>query len=154
MPLLPLPKPPWISRWRWPPPAMEASPTASRVPHPRDRRDCSRLAEVVGPRRAPPSLLVESVVLCGGDGAPHLRAHKPERSSTEAMASPGDTMLRECTGICIESSCPDATCFLTSTNLILYTWPRDKITESFTIKSTPSRSSGCHWVDRESSVIC
>ncbi|XP_044357874.1 uncharacterized protein [Triticum aestivum] len=97
---------------------------------------------------------VESVVLCGGDGAPHLRAHKPERSSTEAMASPGDTMLRECTGICIESSCPDATCFLTSTNLILYTWPRDKITESFTIKSTPSRSSGCHWVDRESSVIC
>uniref|UniRef100_A0A453FJG3 Uncharacterized protein n=1 Tax=Aegilops tauschii subsp. strangulata TaxID=200361 RepID=A0A453FJG3_AEGTS len=58
MPLLPLPKPPWISRWRWPPPAMEASPTASRVPHPRDRRDCSRLAEVVGPRRAPPSLLV------------------------------------------------------------------------------------------------
>uniref|UniRef100_A0A453FJJ8 Uncharacterized protein n=1 Tax=Aegilops tauschii subsp. strangulata TaxID=200361 RepID=A0A453FJJ8_AEGTS len=77
MPLLPLPKPPWISRWRWPPPAMEASPTASRVPHPRDRRDCSRLAEV------------ESVVLCGGDGAPHLRAHKPERSSTEAMASPG-----------------------------------------------------------------
>ncbi|XP_037452644.1 uncharacterized protein LOC119323163 isoform X2 [Triticum dicoccoides] len=46
----------------------------------------------------------------------------------------GDTKLRECTGTCIESSCPDATCFLTSINLIPYTCPRRKISESLTIK--------------------
>ncbi|KAI4989612.1 hypothetical protein ZWY2020_036929 [Hordeum vulgare] len=46
----------------------------------------------------------------------------------------GDTKLRECTGSCIESSCPDATCFLTSINLIPYTYPRRKIAESLTIK--------------------
>ncbi|KAI4984407.1 hypothetical protein ZWY2020_010339, partial [Hordeum vulgare] len=34
---------------------------------------------------------------------------------------------------CIESSCPDATCFLTSINLIPYTYPRRKIAESLTI---------------------
>ncbi|KAM3331839.1 hypothetical protein ACQJBY_027624 [Aegilops geniculata] len=31
---------------------MEGSPAASGVPHPQDRLDCSRLAEVVGPRQA------------------------------------------------------------------------------------------------------
>ncbi|KAI5015589.1 hypothetical protein ZWY2020_056979 [Hordeum vulgare] len=46
----------------------------------------------------------------------------------------GDTKLRECTGSCIESSCPDATCFLTSKNLIPYTYPRRKIAESLAIK--------------------
>ncbi|XBI00211.1 hypothetical protein VPH35_129333 [Triticum aestivum] len=93
--------------------AMEVSPAAFEVIHPRYRWDSSRLAKVVGPRRAPPSLLVphsgygpplplhptllllhfrfrlkiaspyspfqsigaqaESLVLCGGDGAPPLR---------------------------------------------------------------------------------
>ncbi|XBI48668.1 uncharacterized protein LOC119322381 isoform X2 [Triticum dicoccoides] len=55
--------------------------------------------------------------------------------SIVALASfDGDTQLHECTGTCIESSCPDATCFLTSINLIPYTWWLGKITESLTIK--------------------
>ncbi|XP_044382528.1 uncharacterized protein [Triticum aestivum] len=55
--------------------------------------------------------------------------------SIVALASfDGDTQLHECTGTCIESSCPDATCFLTSINLIPYTCRLGKITESLTIK--------------------
>ncbi|XP_044382535.1 uncharacterized protein [Triticum aestivum] len=57
------------------------------------------------------------------------------RRSVVSLASfDGDTKIRECTGTCIKSSCPDATCFLTSINLIPYTCPRRKITESLTIK--------------------
>jgi hypothetical protein len=41
--------------------------------------------------------------------------------------SPGDTLLRECTGICIDTSCPGVTSFLTSIDLIPHTWPRKKI---------------------------
>ncbi|KAM3258000.1 hypothetical protein ACQJBY_049991 [Aegilops geniculata] len=69
--------------------------------------------------------------------------------SVVALASfDGDTMLRECTGICIESSCPDATCFLTSTNLIPYTWPRDKITECLTIKvRLPDYQAVTGWIE-------
>ncbi|XBH94076.1 hypothetical protein VPH35_084913 [Triticum aestivum] len=54
--------------------------------------------------------------------------------SVVALASfHGDTKLRECTGICIESSCPDATSFLTSINLIPLTWHASKITKNLTI---------------------
>ncbi|KAM3277436.1 hypothetical protein ACQJBY_045365 [Aegilops geniculata] len=57
------------------------------------------------------------------------------RRSVVSLASlDGDTQLCECTGTCIESSCPDAMCFLTSINLIPYTWHLRKITESLTIK--------------------
>ena len=41
--------------------------------------------------------------------------------------SPGDTKKRECSGICIESSRPDVTSFLTSIDLIPHTWHRKKI---------------------------
>ncbi|CAM0880324.1 unnamed protein product [Alopecurus aequalis] len=57
-------------------------------------------------------------------------------TSVVALASfDGNTKLRECTGICIESSCPDATCLLTSINLIPHTWPRKKINESLRIEA-------------------
>ncbi|CAM0903310.1 unnamed protein product [Alopecurus aequalis] len=50
-------------------------------------------------------------------------------TSVVALASyNGDTKLRECTGICIESSRPDVTSFLTSIDLIPHTWHRKKIT--------------------------
>uniref|UniRef100_N1QXC2 Protease Do-like 14 n=1 Tax=Aegilops tauschii TaxID=37682 RepID=N1QXC2_AEGTA len=48
--------------------------------------------------------------------------------------SAGDTKLRECTGICIESSCPGVTSFLTSINLIPLTWRASKITKNLKIK--------------------
>ncbi|XBI81955.1 hypothetical protein VPH35_090756 [Triticum aestivum] len=69
--------------------------------------------------------------------------------SVVALASfDGDTMLRECTGICVESACPDATCFLTSINLIPYTWPRDKIAESLTIKvRLPDHQAVTGWIE-------
>jgi len=45
------------------------------------------------------------------------------RQSVVALASfDGDTKLRECTGICIETSCSDAT-ILTSRQLVPPTWP-------------------------------
>uniref|UniRef100_A0A8R7QJS6 Uncharacterized protein n=1 Tax=Triticum urartu TaxID=4572 RepID=A0A8R7QJS6_TRIUA len=55
--------------------------------------------------------------------------------SVAALASfHGDTKLRECTGICIESSCPGVTSFLTSINLIPLTWHASKITKNLKIK--------------------
>ncbi|XP_040246627.1 uncharacterized protein [Aegilops tauschii subsp. strangulata] len=55
--------------------------------------------------------------------------------SVAALASfHGDTKLRECTGICIESSCPGVTSFLTSINLIPLTWRASKITKNLKIK--------------------
>ncbi|XBH72005.1 hypothetical protein VPH35_099394 [Triticum aestivum] len=57
------------------------------------------------------------------------------RRSVVSLASfDGDTKLRECTGTCMGSSCPDATCLLASINLIPYTWRLRKITESLMIK--------------------
>ncbi|KAM0902473.1 hypothetical protein ACQ4PT_019292 [Festuca glaucescens] len=48
--------------------------------------------------------------------------------SVVALASfHGDTLLRECTGICIDTSCPGVTSFLTSIDLVPHTWPRKKI---------------------------
>ena len=47
--------------------------------------------------------------------------------------SAGDTKLRECTGICIESSCPGVTSFLTSINLIPLTWRASKITKNLKV---------------------
>ncbi|VAI35571.1 unnamed protein product [Triticum turgidum subsp. durum] len=71
------------------------------------------------------------------------------RRSVVSLASfDGDTKLRECTGTCIESSCPDATCFLTSIILIPYTCPRRKITESLTIKvRLPDDQIVTGWID-------
>ncbi|XP_044396775.1 uncharacterized protein [Triticum aestivum] len=46
----------------------------------------------------------------------------------------GHTKLGEYTGICIETSRPDATSFLTSRRLIPLTWPTREITENLTIQ--------------------
>ncbi|KAM0901031.1 hypothetical protein ACQ4PT_020237 [Festuca glaucescens] len=60
----------------------------------------------------------------------------------------GNTKLRECTGICIESSCPDATCVLTSINLIPYTWPRRTIAERLTIEvRLPNNKTVTGWIE-------
>ncbi|KAM0873675.1 hypothetical protein ACQ4PT_037913 [Festuca glaucescens] len=71
------------------------------------------------------------------------------RKSVVSLASfDGNTKLRECTGICIESSCPDATCLLTSINLIPYTWPRRTITERLTIQvRLPNDKTVTGWIE-------
>ncbi|XBH91906.1 hypothetical protein VPH35_083162 [Triticum aestivum] len=73
---------------------MEGSPAASGVPHPQDRLDCSRLAEVVGPRRAgttsPVLAPVHAAVLLGPRhdllAAP---AQTPGHTSSSTPRTPG-----------------------------------------------------------------
>ncbi|XP_051189833.1 uncharacterized protein [Lolium perenne] len=69
--------------------------------------------------------------------------------SVVALASfDGNTKLRECTGICIESSCSDATYLLTSINLIPYTWPRRTITERLRIEvRLPNNKTVSGWIE-------
>ncbi|XP_044947700.1 uncharacterized protein LOC123397076 [Hordeum vulgare subsp. vulgare] len=84
-----------------------------------------------------PSLSAKSVAKLSKSRKGALSKQVLSRLSTSVVtlaSFDGDTQLRECTGTCIESSCPDATCFLTSINLIPYTWHLEKITESLTIK--------------------
>ncbi|XP_047050694.1 uncharacterized protein LOC124655910 [Lolium rigidum] len=69
--------------------------------------------------------------------------------SVVALASfDGNTKLCECTGICIESSCSDATYLLTSINLIPYTWPRRTITERLRIEvRLPNNKTVTGWIE-------
>ncbi|EMS57704.1 hypothetical protein TRIUR3_02853 [Triticum urartu] len=64
------------------------------------------------------------------------------------VVAEGDTKLGECTGICIETSCPDATSFLTSRLLIPLTWPTRKITENLTIEvHLPNGRTVTGWIE-------
>ncbi|KAF7067218.1 hypothetical protein CFC21_073134 [Triticum aestivum] len=64
------------------------------------------------------------------------------------FSSVGDTKLGECTGICIETSCPDATSFLTSRLLIPLTWPTREITENLTIEvHLPNGRTVTGWIE-------
>ncbi|VAI20859.1 unnamed protein product [Triticum turgidum subsp. durum] len=70
------------------------------------------------------------------------------RSVVSLASFHGDTKLGECTGICIETSCPDATSFLTSRLLIPLTWPTRKITENLTIEvHLPNGRTVTGWIE-------
>ncbi|VAI35599.1 unnamed protein product [Triticum turgidum subsp. durum] len=70
------------------------------------------------------------------------------RSVVSLASFHGDTKLGECTGICIETSCPDATSFLTSRLLIPLTWPTREITENLTIEvHLPNGRTVTGWIE-------